>query len=381
MAIYLLSFALSVGLMSIAQKQKTKYFVLLSTVALLIPCLLSALRASNVGTDTTVYLKPLTHAALQADNFIEYLRSYWFSSWHNLYVKDYEIGFSALVYVVTKLTASMAAVQFAVCAAIVVPIYIALAMNRDKLPVWLGMLFFYLFFFNSTLNMMRQWVAMAFLLLAFQFLTEKRWGWMAVLSLSALLFHMSAVIVVIVYFIYWLFYLLRDWEFVHNNFKLSGKMLAVILITLVSFVAILNLDLLIQLMEMVGIDRFSTYLKGDTMHLLVNQIIIRLPLILLFVINWKHLRRFTPHGAFYLVILFIDMVLSQLISVDVYSFRIGYYFTVYLMLGIPALYAGIPCHVKRTATTVILVAYCLFYWYYTYVMQLRHETIPYTFLF
>ena len=77
----------------------------------------------------------------------------------------------------------------------------------------------------------------------------------------------------------------------------------------------------------------------------------------------------------------MDMVLSQLISVDVYSFRIGYYFTVYLMLGIPALYASIPCHVKRTATTLILVAYCLFYWYYTYVLHLRHETYPYAFLF
>ena len=381
MAIYLLGFAISVALIAIAEKQKTKLFILLSVLALLIPCLISGLRAANVGTDTTVYLKPLTQAALSAKNLPEYLRTYWFYSWRNVYVKDYEIGFSLLVYIAAKFTGSMAAVQFAVGAMILVPIYIALCRNRKKLPIWLGMLFFYLFFFNSTLNMMRQWVAMAFLLLAFQFLTEKKWGLVVVFSLCALLFHMSAILVIVTYFIYFLLYVIRRSLFVHNNFRVTGKILAVGFITVVTLVAILNLDLVIKLMGIVGIDRFSNYLKGNQMRLLINQILIRLPIIALFIINWKHLRKFTPLGAFYMAMLLLDVVLAQLISVDVYSFRIGYFFTIYLLLGIPTLYASIPCPAKRTATTTLLVAYCLFYWYYTYVLQLRHETYPYAFLF
>ena len=381
MVIYLLVFAISAALIAIAEKRKTKYFVLLSAVALLLPCLLAAFRAVNVGTDTTVYLKPVTHAAMQAENIGEYFRTYWFYSWKNVYIKDYDIGFSLLVYFVAKLTSSMAAVQFAVSALIVVPVYVAIVKNRKKGPVWLGMLVFYLYFYNSTLNMMRQWIAMAFLLLAFQFLVEKKWGWVAFFSVVAALFHSSAVIVAIIYLIYGCLHVAERWKFVHNNFRISGKLVLVFLVLILSFVAIFNLDVVIKLMEMVGIGQFSNYLQGDQMRLLINQIILRLPVIFLLAINWKDLCKATPHAAFYLGMILLDMVLSQLISVDTYSFRIGYYFSIYLALVTPTLYGAIPCRFRRTVTTVAMVAYCLFLWYYTYVLQLRHETVPYSFMF
>ena len=381
MVIYLLAFAISTILIAIAEKRKTKYFILLSMVALLIPCLLAAFRASNVGTDVNVYLKPMTQAALQAENIGEYFRTYWFHSWKNVYIQDYDIGFSLLVYFVAKLTSSMAAVQFAVSAVIVVPIYIAIARNRKKYPVWLGMLIFYLYFYNATLNLMRQWTAMAFMLLALQLLMEKKWGWVATCCVIATLFHSSAVIAVVAYLIYGCLHVAGRWKFAHNNFRMSGKMVLVLLIIAVSFVAILNLDLVIKLIEMIGIGRFSNYLEGEQIRLLPSQIILRLPVILLLVINWKDLRRETPHAAFYLGMLLVDMVLSQLISVDMHSFRIGYYFTTYLMLAAPTLYGAIRCRFRRTVTTVALVAYCLFFWYYTFVLQLRYETYPYSFMF
>jgi hypothetical protein len=67
--------------------------------------------------------------------------------------------------------------------------------------------------------------------------------------------------------------------------------------------------------------------------------------------------------------------------VDVYSFRIGYYFTVYLLLGLPMLYSSIQCPTKRTITTVLLILYLLVYWYYNNILQLRHQTYPYVFGF
>lgn len=381
MVIYLLAFAISTAVIAIAEKRKTKYFVLLSVVALLIPCLLAAFRASNVGTDTTVYLKPMTQAALQAENMGEYFRTYWFYSWKNVYIQEYDIGFSLLVYFVAKLTSSMAAVQFAVSLLIVVPVYVAIARNRKNGPVWLGMLIFYLYFYNTTYNLMRQWIAMAFLLLAFQLLTEKKWGWTTVFCVVALAFHSSALIVTVAFLIYGGLHIVGKWQFAHNQLRISGKMMLVMLLTAVSFLAILNLDLVIKLMGMVGIGKFSNYLQGGQMRLLPNVIILRLPVIFLLAINWKDFRRATPNGEFFLGMLLMDLVLSQLVSVDTYSFRIGYYFSMYLLLAGPTLHGAIPCRVRRTVTTVLLVAYCLFFWYYTYVLQLRHETYPYSFMF
>ena len=380
MLIYLAGFALSTALIAIGEKKKTKHFILFSILALFIPCLISAFRAPHVGTDTTVYLKPLTHSAMIADNIWEFFKTYWWYSYKNVYVEGYEIGFSLLVYLAGKSTASMIAVQFTVAAAIILPLYIALARQRKQIPIWLGMLFFYLFFFNSTLNMMRQWVAMSFLLLGFQFMLEKKWIGTLTMSLIAMLFHTSSVLGFGVYAVYWLLYLVRNKQFALGKWMISGQVFVTCALFAVSFLLLVNLDLVLKIMEIVGFTRFSNYLQGNAMRILPMQFIVRLPLIALFVINWKEFRRNTPLAAFFLAMLLLDTAAAQLISVDVYSFRIGYYFTVYLVLGIGLLYRSITCPTKRTVCTVALILYLLFYWYYNYVMQMRHETVPYEFL-
>lgn len=376
MLIYLAGFAASSALIALGEKKKTKYFILLSVLALLIPCLIAAFRASFIGTDTTVYLKPLTQAAISADNIGEFFRTYWFYQYKNVYVEGYEIGFSLLVYLAAKSTASMIAVQFTVAAAIIVPIYITLARHRKHIPLWLGMLVFYLFFFNSTLNLMRQWVAMSFLLLAFQLLTERKWAGAVILSILSATFHLSSVLGFAVFAVYWLLHLVRKKQVALGQWIISGKMFVVSLLFGFSFLLILNLDLVLKLMEAVGFNRFSHYLKGDQIRLMPMQILLRLPLILLFLWNWRDFRR-CPMAAFFMAMLLLDMTAAQLISVDIYSFRIGYYFTVYLLLGIPMLYKSITCPAKRTVTTVLIILYLLVYWYYNIVLNLRHETYPY----
>ncbi len=380
MLIYLAGFALSTALIALGEKKKTKHFVLLSVFALLIPCLIAALRAPYVGTDTTVYLKPLSHSAITADNLWEFFKTYWWYSYKNVYVEGYEIGFSLLVYLAGKSTASMVAVQFAVAAAIIVPIYITLARYRKQIPIWLGMLMFYLFFFNSTLNMMRQWMAMSFLLLAFQFMLEKKWGGTVAMSIIATLFHMSSVLGFAVFAVYWLLYLVRSKQVALGRFVISGKLFTAFLLFAVSFLVLMNLDLVLKVMELVGFTRFSNYLQGNAMRILPMQFVVRLPLIALFAIHWKHFSRTTPLAAFFISMLLLDTAAAQLISVDVYSFRIGYYFTVYLILGVPMLIKSIPCPTKRRISVLVLIGYLLFYWYYNYVMQMRHETVPYEFI-
>ena len=58
MAVYLMGFALSGALIALAQKRRTWVFVLLSVLALLIPCLIAALRAQHIGTDQIPWSMP-----------------------------------------------------------------------------------------------------------------------------------------------------------------------------------------------------------------------------------------------------------------------------------------------------------------------------------
>lgn len=381
MFVYLLGFAASTALIAYCQNKTKKKFWLFSALALLIPCIIAGLRSETVGTDVQVYVKPMVESAISASGFRAYFADFWFEKWRNLFVADYELGFSLVVFAVARVTRSLPVVLFVIQALTIVPFYAALARTRKSEPLWLGMLVYFFFSYNTSLNLMRQWLAMAFLLLAFRMLLEKRPVLLTVFSLVALLFHYSAIIMVLIYLIYLYIALHRNVKLQIKKFHMSGYLLAVCVLTLVAVLALLNLNPLLRLMSAVGFDRFSNYLVGDELRFLPNQIILRLPLVAIFLVNWKYFRKRGAAAAFYLVMLLLDIVASQLISVDVYSFRIGAYFFLFATLAVPAMYATLESKPRKLITAVCLIGYMLAYWYYTYVMQLRHETIPYHFFF
>lgn len=379
MAVYLLGFTLSLVLIACGEKKRLPVFLAFSAAALLIPCLIAGLRAPQVGTDVMVYVRPLTQAAISSDSFNEFLSSYWFADWRNLYVQNYEIGFSFLVYLVAKLTGGLAPVLFVIQAVITVPIYIALARNRKQLPVWVGMAVFYLLFFNSTLNMMRQWAAMGFLLLSFQMLTEKKYWLTALFGVIAFFFHSTAIVVLPVYFVYWFLWLFRRDRLAVGRLSVHVPTIIVALLFLVGIVAILNLPLIIKLMSLVGLDRFNSYLEGEQMTFMVNQIILRLPLFAVFALCWKDMLRKHHATFFFMAMLAMDIVSSQLVSVDINAIRISYYFSIYSVFWLPKLTVSSDSRVKRVLITLFILAYGLFYWYYAHVLTMRHETYPYAF--
>lgn len=381
MAVYLIGFALCLGLIAYSEKKRLSVFLIFSVVALLIPCLIAGLRNQDVGTDVMVYVKNLTKSAIASDNLGEYFRCYWFLEWRNLYVVNYDIGFSLVVYLIGKLTHSLPAVLFTIQALMVVPVYIALARNRHKMPVWIGMAVYLLLFFNSTLNMMRQWVAMAFLILAFQMLLEKKGYWTAILTVVACLFHSTAVVAVPVYLIYWLLWLPRDRCLQQGNLRLRVSTVLSVLIFFVGILAILNLPLVIKLVSMVGFSQFNNYLEGGQITLMLGQIILRLPLFFLLIVCWKEMGSKWKMTPFFLTMLFLDLVSAHLVSVDVNTLRISYYFSLYSLIWIPAAIGSCSSKKKRILLSVLVIGYGLFYWYYTYVLQLRHETYPYHFFF
>lgn len=379
MAIYMIGFAVSLALIAFAEKKRTVIFITVSIIALLIPCLIAALRAQTIGTDVMVYVKPLTQAALLSDDLTDYFNSYWFASWRNLYAKDYDIGFSLMLYLVSKLTKNLGAVLFTIEALMVVPIYIALSRNRKKYPIWIGMLVFYLLFYNCTLNMMRQWIAMSFLLLATQLLTERKFLLTAALTIIACLFHSTAIIAIPLYLIYWLLQILNGKKLAHNRLEIGAPILVVFALSLIGVLALMNLPLILKLMTIIGMDRFNSYLIGEEMHLMVNQIILRFPLFALLIINYKDLTLQSDHAPFYTCMLLFDTIAAQLLSVDEMAFRIASYFSLYSILWLPQACASNRQPLMRKLSTIILVAYCVFYWYYNYVYIGRHGTYPYVF--
>ena len=166
--IYIVCFLISCFYFWLSEKSKNKFAKNgLAIIAILIPCILAGLRADTVGTDVKVYVEPIYHAAKESTGFSDYMGQSWFYIWRYKYVHDFEIGFTTLVFVIAKITGSLGMVLFFIHAFIVTPIYIGLRRMHKTYPISFGMLVFYLMFYNTSLNMMRQWIAMAILLMAF----------------------------------------------------------------------------------------------------------------------------------------------------------------------------------------------------------------------
>ena len=123
MWIYLICFAISCLLLKISINQNKILKLLLITVAVLLPCLLAGVRAEIIGTDVHVYVKPLFNLASYAENFTEYLNM----NVDNIrQVKDYEIGFTSMIFFLSKLFGNLQVILFTIEVLVIIPIYLGL---------------------------------------------------------------------------------------------------------------------------------------------------------------------------------------------------------------------------------------------------------------
>lgn len=150
--------------------------------------LVAALRADTVGVDTAVYPDVYMRSASFYSSFAGFLSDPNTSPMS-------EPLHALLVWVCSRFTADKAPLLFFYQLLTVTPVYFALYNLRDKLPISIGMAVYLFFFYNNSLNMMRQSVACALLLLAFSILIKKRKFSVKfiICIVAAVLFHRSGI--------------------------------------------------------------------------------------------------------------------------------------------------------------------------------------------
>lgn len=379
--IYIIFFLTSCLLIWLSEKCQSRFIgKIVAFVAILLPCILAGMRADTIGTDVKVYVEPIYNAAKQSSSFSSYMNESWFYGWRYKYVHDFEIGFIALVYLIEKLGGSIGTVLFFIHTLIVAPIYLGLKRINRQYPICLGMFIFYMLFYNASLNMMRQWIAMAILFygLSYLFANEKKKYFIVVIA--ACLFHTSALMGVVIYALY--IYSQKQREYIKIlNFRLDGSF-APIKLFVYGCIVLLSLNVIAVLLRAIGLAKYAGYIQGNgSIYLMPNQIILRLPIIILLVIRWKRMIAEDEFTPFYGSMIVLDLLASQLISINVYAFRIASFFSEYNMLSYSALvYAGNRKYrANRYITLLYVLAYIIYYWIYYYVITGNHATFPYVF--
>lgn len=379
--IYIIFFLTSCLLIWLSEKCQSRFIgKILTFVAILLPCILASMRADTIGTDVRVYVEPMYNVAKQSTSFSSYMGQRWYVIWRYMYVNKFEIGFTTLVYLIEKLGGSLGTVLFFIHALIVAPIYLGLKRMKKPYPVYLGMLVFYLLFYNTSLNMMRQWIAMSVLFYGLSHLIINKEKKYFITIVVACLFHTSALMGVAIYFIY--MYSQKQRKYIRiANFRLSGSLVPV-KVFIYGCIVLLSLNVIAVLLRNFGLAKYVGYIQGNgSIYLLPNQIILRLPIIILFIIRWRKILTEDELTPFYGTMIVLDLLASQLISINVYAFRIASFFSEYSMISYSALvYAGNRKYrTNRYVTLFYVLAYMVYYWIYYYIITGTNATFPYVF--
>lgn len=367
MFVYLAGFAVSTGLFAVMPKIKSSQRKYIAFLALLIPCLIAGLRANTVGTDVQVYAEPLFEAAREARSFASFYKSRIYQPviWIYTTASNFEPGYVLMVYLCAKVFRSMPVLLFLTQALTVVPIYKGLKAFENKQPVWFGMAVYYFVSYNQSLNMMRQWITMAFLLYGFQFLRDGKYKRYVAIMLVALLFHYSAVFGVVVLFVY---------HSVVTEDKTSAKWRTMVLAT-IGVAMLAGINMIAVILSRLGI-KYAGYITGSFV-LMPRQLLYRLPILMLFVFQWKKLKTDNQLAYFYLVMIIYDLLTSQLTSITENTGRISLFFSEYYMLAYPAACEASKRRNNKMIMKCAVLCYILIYWMYIYAIGGSSETVPY----
>lgn len=203
--IYLITFLSSIVLFWIGQRlyaySRNGVGIILRKVvfflAVLIPSLLAGFRANSVGIDVRAYIIPnmQTAGSIQIRSLSDCFAALDMAP---------EYLYMFLVYICSRITADEGLLLFMVQFLTIAPIALAAIKMRKELSIPLAMATYLFCFYNNTLNIMRQSVACAFILLGAVFLFKKDMkinSKTVVCFIIAALFHKSALMGIILVYV------------------------------------------------------------------------------------------------------------------------------------------------------------------------------------
>lgn len=203
-------------------------------------CLVAGLRADQVGTDVNFYAIPAFDLAQQRD-FVDFWTKTEYARWMPLA--------KLIFWVVPNCTHSVFFLLFVIHVVIVIPMLVALRLIL-KDNAWLGVLVFGLAFLPISFNLMRQFMGLSFVLLAYYFVQKRKPIWFVLFVVIGALFHESSLAGLLVYLLYLL-----------SSGSLKKVCFDPGLVGLITFVAIqLFFPLVYKIAPLLG--RFSSFING-----------------------------------------------------------------------------------------------------------------------
>lgn len=358
---YLVVIALSSALSLPAERllrAKHAAWAVFAVAAVVSLSVLNGVRDYSIGTDVSVYGNYVFTAATYSQSLGSFLRTC------NA-LGGVEYGYCILNYVIALFFDTPHVFYFVLGILTNGVAFAALYRLRRATSVSLGWLVYELVFFPTTLNAMRQSVAIVLVLLAAIFAMESRLRLSVFSLVVAFSFHRSAIIGLPI--------AVAAYLWCHQTATLNDAAMVrrrrMVLITMLVVGALLPSAIgLLDSMGLIG-EKYANYLTFSSDRDLLNPIMVRLPFILL--AAWHFLGGLTNEHAesdILMLLMVVEALLLPLKLVSDAAFRIALYFGIFKVVAYPAAVARLNGF-WRLAGNVALVAYLIFYFWWQIVLS------------
>ncbi len=368
--IYLVCFFISFMFAREAGKAKTKtMFILFSILSLAPTILLAGLRDYSIGIDTMNYydMPMYWRGAIRSNTLWDYLILHSLS-------RGPEVLAGLLFGCTAKLTGSYRVLLFLIHTIILTCIYIGAFRFRKYAAPEFILLLFYLFFYNHSLNVLRQYIAMSILFAAFMDIEQHKYKRFCFFVLIAVMFHSSAIIGLGPLILFCILYK-------HGKHLTSTLWRKMLVISGIIFIITLLYPLLLFLLHSgVLAGRYSFYLENETEAKALKVILLFLAMeIYAIYIFQKNMYRNKLYFDFYKYGSLIYFALYTLTAVIVFGKRIAMYFSLINVLTLSLLAESQKKYTDKTLAKVLVIFFSLVYWTFFYVIRQVSQTYPYKF--
>ena len=320
---YILIFGVSGICMALYENQRKNIRVVFLFVALILPVLLAAFRV-DVGTDYAAYKGLLEWEMNQS--FLQILREY----------KMYETGFKIIVKIAT-IPRSMVFVWGILAFIPTFLIFYTLKTQYKNISISVAYMVYLHVFFSASLNIVRQYVAVAIVFWGIKFIFENKfWKYLCVV-LVAMTIHRSAFIVLPFYFM---------WD--HKKNKMAGKLKVGVISGVLCIGVVMWTPILSIVMSIVPVlNKYRYLITGNGGS--NRDIFLKLVLLFIGILFYKYYKNKDERMMLFVYALFVSLIMGVTGYHTTFLKRISLYYEVPMIV----LFGYLPSFFKSNGRVLV----------------------------
>lgn len=371
--IYILIFVLTSSLFLISSKLKNRKMIfILEISAVILLSLFSGLRDYTVGTDNKVYILPYYEFALYFD-YVDYI---------NEYIENAEFGFLTIEYFAANVLKNPNFTLFVLAFITNLFIYLGIRNLRDKVDIAFAWFVYCCIQYNFTLNLMRQYVAVAIVFYLFSSEKNLKLKKVVLLTIFAMMFHLSAIITIPFFIVYNALKPKKQQFFILSTLYTNEKKYACFVGLLSATLILVSLfDTFIAMAVNQGIisSKYIVFTNNEG-GISFGNIIFKMLGVSCYTLFYYNIGKHkNTESLFWLFIAFCDVIF--LFNNNLLIMRLLPYFSIFEIIQISL---GVTVFPKKSYDSLVLklffIIVLLLFWAYQFLFLKIGETVPYVFI-